>query len=481
MNQQAAHSHEDKLLDFAYGELPEAEARTVEAHLAGCARCAGSLESIRGVRKTMSMLETDEAPDVGLESLMAYAQQTARRVQAGPPSRSSPWRKWMFGMAAAASLVVVGIVGTEVSKEVSPQAVIQEKARVQGMAAEQTAADAQPQPEPVPAPAGVASGAAGNELAERATRVTPKLPSLGGSVASRKEEKTQQGGELDVGRMGELARRDAARGGVLGGLNDDQDVAQARNLGMGMGTGRDKLPAAKPGPVPEQPPPPPQRAPSKSDTRNYYDPRTPQPSKDSEQKAVAPSRLSMGGKGSGSGAAPAMPSADAPQDSDQQDSNQKVVAAAEDDPEEESSAYSEGALTSAPAESMPQAVVVREQSASSAAPSPPMAPAATRSSPVPSKKKVASMGTDEYEKLAAQARRSGDLKEEIRYLWEAVARTSPGGRQIGLLSRLCELEISAEMYQPQSCHRLVSEYPRHNAGLLAKKRLEAQAQQMQRK
>ena len=42
MKPQSLHSHEDTLLDFAYGELPPAEARAVEEHVTGCARCTGA-------------------------------------------------------------------------------------------------------------------------------------------------------------------------------------------------------------------------------------------------------------------------------------------------------------------------------------------------------------------------------------------------------------------------------------------------------
>ncbi|MFP2933239.1 anti-sigma factor family protein, partial [Pyxidicoccus sp. 3LG] len=74
MNPQNLHAHEDRLLDFAYGELPVSEARVVEAHLQGCARCTQALHDIRGVRVTMSQLSPMEpAPDAGLESLLAYA------------------------------------------------------------------------------------------------------------------------------------------------------------------------------------------------------------------------------------------------------------------------------------------------------------------------------------------------------------------------------------------------------------------------
>ena len=50
----AAHQYEDKLLEFAYGELARPEADAVEAHVRGCAKCSQQLSEIKGVRATMS-------------------------------------------------------------------------------------------------------------------------------------------------------------------------------------------------------------------------------------------------------------------------------------------------------------------------------------------------------------------------------------------------------------------------------------------
>ena len=47
MKPQTLHAHEDRLLDFAYGELPAPEARAVESHLEGCTRCTELLDGHR--------------------------------------------------------------------------------------------------------------------------------------------------------------------------------------------------------------------------------------------------------------------------------------------------------------------------------------------------------------------------------------------------------------------------------------------------
>lgn len=44
------HLHEDQLLLFAYGELPEMEAAEAERHLAGCPACRAQLERIDRAR-----------------------------------------------------------------------------------------------------------------------------------------------------------------------------------------------------------------------------------------------------------------------------------------------------------------------------------------------------------------------------------------------------------------------------------------------
>ncbi len=111
-----AHSFEEKLLEFAYGELPGPEARALEAHLSGCPKCTEALGSIRGVRKTMGDLPAEPAPEAGLESLLAFAEQAARRMAAGPAPAPAWWRRWVAPLAGVTALAVVGVVALEVNK-----------------------------------------------------------------------------------------------------------------------------------------------------------------------------------------------------------------------------------------------------------------------------------------------------------------------------------------------------------------------------
>src|SRR5260370_4938580 len=95
-----------KLLEYAYGELPGPEAKSLEAHLQSCPECTQALGSIQKVRRTMSRLPPASAPSAGLESLIAYAGQSAQRAQSKAPTRWS--RLWLPG--AAASVAALGLV-----------------------------------------------------------------------------------------------------------------------------------------------------------------------------------------------------------------------------------------------------------------------------------------------------------------------------------------------------------------------------------
>ena len=124
----AAHQYEDKLLEFAYGELPQHEAEAVDAHVRGCNRCSQSLSEIRGVRATMAQLPMEAAPDAGLDSLLAYAEQAAKRNTAKPAP--TWWKRVLMPLASLAALATVGVVGFRANQEfdTSPAAAVAEAA-----------------------------------------------------------------------------------------------------------------------------------------------------------------------------------------------------------------------------------------------------------------------------------------------------------------------------------------------------------------
>jgi hypothetical protein len=197
----AVHQYEDKLLEFAYGELTGTEASAVEAHVTGCARCTQALDEIRSVRMTMGKLPQVEAPDAGLESLFAYAEQAARRNADGPAGEAPWWRRLVAPLAGVMALGLVAVVGVKVSEESNgelmpaPTKVAAEKAEAydEGRAPADAVAQAPtPTPAPVvaaapePAPA-AASGPGG--LADKLNKDAPAKPmKKGGAKAAEADD-----------------------------------------------------------------------------------------------------------------------------------------------------------------------------------------------------------------------------------------------------------------------------------------------------
>jgi hypothetical protein len=145
------HQYEDKLLDYAYGELTASEAAAVDAHVRTCAKCSHALSQIKGVRSVFAPLPMTAAPDAGLDSLLAYAEQHARRAKT---EKQAPWRRWVFAFASAAALLVIGVVAVRASEE-APQSAMDviaanEKA-ARKVEAEGSVAPSAVSPEPVQA------------------------------------------------------------------------------------------------------------------------------------------------------------------------------------------------------------------------------------------------------------------------------------------------------------------------------------------
>lgn len=179
----AVHQYEDKLLEFAYGELPASEADAVDAHVRQCPRCSESLAHLRSVRGTMSQLKFEAVPEAGLDSLLAYAQtQAARNAEAV----AVPWYRklgrggWVTSLASVSALLVVGVVAFRASEnyDVNPAMVAvkadedRELARkgapspVAPASVAQVAPPAPPQPDTAPGEGSAASNALGYAEAE---------------------------------------------------------------------------------------------------------------------------------------------------------------------------------------------------------------------------------------------------------------------------------------------------------------------------
>lgn len=232
----SAHAHQDKLLDFAYGELPAEEARRVEQHVQSCAKCNDELGSIRGVRLAFSRLPDEPAPDAGLESLLAYANQKARQNAAGPEPAHAKLRVWLFGLAGVSALGLIGIVGVNMT--------VQSRARE--VAAAEFAAtknrDLQPPvAAPAPAPnanaAPVAQGIGGlEEKQDKEQAPSGQLQALGtGRMAAETQlDSAQRLGTQDL--VGKAARS-KMKGGKVGVTRVDVDPGYRPRRDDGGGAG----------------------------------------------------------------------------------------------------------------------------------------------------------------------------------------------------------------------------------------------------
>lgn len=65
---------DERLLDYLYEEIPDEERRAIDAHVAGCARCAAELAAFRRVQKAARALPLEEpSPNVSARLLEAAA------------------------------------------------------------------------------------------------------------------------------------------------------------------------------------------------------------------------------------------------------------------------------------------------------------------------------------------------------------------------------------------------------------------------
>lgn len=229
----AIHQYEDKLLDFAYGELPAPEASAVESHVKSCPRCTQALDQIRGVRTSMAALPQVAAPDAGLESLLAYAEQAAARHAAAPKPGLPWWRRIIAPLAGACALALVTVVAVKTEKEggldLSKEAAM----------AEQKAAKVEA-PAPAPAPIVAAAPETQADRAEleqdfAATAEKMKAGKVrGGAEAERsaKEARAWDGAK----KQNTLSKNDRQGydqrlGETAAPAEEDRQVAQRKDLG----------------------------------------------------------------------------------------------------------------------------------------------------------------------------------------------------------------------------------------------------------
>jgi hypothetical protein len=102
---------QDRLLEFAYGELGRRGTKEVEAHLAACPACAGVYRRIAGVREVMGLLEPEPPPGGGDRVVLAAAREAAGRRREERPALGLPLWAWK---ASVATVLVAAVAGVSV-------------------------------------------------------------------------------------------------------------------------------------------------------------------------------------------------------------------------------------------------------------------------------------------------------------------------------------------------------------------------------
>lgn len=241
----AIHQYEDKLLNFAYGELPAPEASAVESHLKSCARCTQALDQIRGVRATMSALPPEPAPIAGLDSLLAYAEQAAARNAAAPRAGIPWWRRIVAPLAGACALTLVAVVAVKTQEDGLDLSA--EKAALDAQPRKEAKAELKEEPAPVaaaPAPAPIQAVQEEQKLqqqnafAEAGTDAKPMEPK---QVAQKMKSGKASGAANVLRGTTETERR--AKEDRNWDLADKKTAAKNNNEGYAQALGETKAPA----------------------------------------------------------------------------------------------------------------------------------------------------------------------------------------------------------------------------------------------
>ncbi|AKQ65323.1 3'-to-5' exoribonuclease RNase R [Myxococcus hansupus] len=456
MNPQNAHAHEDRLLDFAYGELPVPEARLVEAHLEGCARCSQALDEIRGVRATMSQLSVESAPDAGLESLMAYAQQAARRAAAGPEPKPSRWRRWLLPVVGLASVSTLGIVTFQArSPELTQPDLRAAEVQSPWAAKDSAPAPAAPvapaptaaAPAPVPPPSGVKVPA----------ELMASAPEWDGDKAQKPSGPSKNARMADLGGQERLRADDWANAGSGGGLGKRGSQESASKSKYAPSTSA-RARAEAPAPAPAS-----KLALSEGAAHD-----------DEESLVMAERRV---------------PDSQAPMNVPPRDSlrvgmsrAEKKTAAADDFADRDAPA----AMAKAEAEVAPPpppkgqplgepAPGAPSEVAAIGSPQGASAPVMRKEQSVPAQSaarpsKASVTVLSQEARVASQA---GDRSQEAGLIRAALAAGASGSERLDLLNRLCEAEFALGMYSAgvETCNLVIHEAPGSSAASAARRRL----------
>ncbi|MFY1832251.1 zf-HC2 domain-containing protein [Myxococcus fulvus] len=460
MKPQNLHAHEDRLLDFAYGELSMSDAQAVESHLQGCVRCTQALDDIRGVRVTMSQLSEEPAPDAGLESLLAYAQQSARRAAAGPEPKPSRWRRWLLPVVGLASVGTLGIVSfMAVSPELTRPDLKQAEARA--MKAEPTSVAAPPPPTAGMAPAPAAAAAYADSA--------PVVDGERKLAEDRLMQETRERNEFGE-RQNQRARRadDWDQNGSGGGIGS----VSPREASRSKSKGAPSLPTASIPVTPKAAPRDLEKRASASDEleapRGKVARREPlrlggSSAAKKESSAALDDESPAGVAWEEAEGAPAMESAAEPLP-------QAVVAQAPPAPPKDDAASDRSLASRAgPAPTKPQEVspVMR-----------PKSPKAASAAPEAAKEDKAQRPSVRELSLKAEAAfREGDRAREAGLLNLALNAGASGTERMGLLNRLCDAELALGRRREglAACRQVIQESPGSSAAQAARRRLSHEA------
>jgi Putative zinc-finger len=468
MKTQGTHAHEDRLLDFAYGELPPTEAQLVEQHVHGCSRCSEALDGIRGVRTSMSRLPLESAPDAGLESLLAYAQQSARRAAAGPEPAPRWWRRLLAPALSVAALSVFGVVVVQVNREVdlSPSlAQHKEAPREQtppraekSVMADASAAPATPAPASAPVAADVGKAHAQLDEEMRAAMPLKPMPSKAPSKKGVRSVMGEDWSNAGAGSAGGFPDKKVAQysddeASALDGLSTKESKRKRDVMGGGSMPSTSTVQPSKPAPealVAEAEP-----------AAEYASPAAPQ----GVQYAPPEPKQTPRGSASRTASVASKDSAeeDAYEQQQQAPGRAQVASAAPPPPPPAPAQYQPSAASAGP---VAQAEGVEAQK-NEAAPKPAERAAARRSPSIP-----------ELMNQAEVANRSGDWAQEVSFLRAALGAGVQGSQRLEVLSRLCDAEFALGRQQTaiEVCKRVVAEAPGSSAARSAQRRLDRELQ-----
>ncbi|WP_375760032.1 anti-sigma factor family protein [Corallococcus exercitus] len=455
MSAQNAHAHEDRLLDFAYGELPASEAQSLEQHVQGCARCTKALADIRGVRSTMAQLSSEPAPDAGLESLLAYAQQSARRAAAGPEPKPSRWRRWLLPAVGLATVSTFGLLTLTVSENLHLEPNLSQKASSPVVAEAAKEADARgdrasralmPPPAPSSAPPEpAASEPVVDELAER--KQAEARAELKGAANVRPSD------WMNAGSGGALLEQRRA--------NTD---APRKKMSKAVRDADDGFASLEQAPAAQQSPPKEEEADSALAMKDASAPRRAPGGSSDKGKVAKTDSLRLGGASYGRGL------------SMDEDAEGMAAGAPPPPPPSAASAPMAEAMAPAPTGALDRQSPPATTTLPSAEPKQETAARVEAAKPRPVEKSASADEAMTSRDLAAQAQAAanqGNRAREAQLLRAALAAGATGSERLALLSRLCESESVQGRSQEAAtvCGQIITEAPGSSAAQLAQRRL----------